>query len=103
MNGYQMSADAYRKYLAEENPPEEIRAGIERKIKALEIMASTDRETQYELFNSSGFNYIVKGYLSMTLDNVGAAEEERAAIMREISFLFDTVTADQAEAYYIAH
>ena len=103
MNGYEMSADAYRDYLAQENPPGEIRAGIERKIKALEIMANTDRETQYELFNSSGFNYIVKGYLSMALDNAGIEEEERAAIMREISFLFDTVTADQAEAYYMTH
>lgn len=103
MNGYKMSADAYRDYLAEENPPGKIRAGVERKIKALDFMASTDRETQYELFNSGGFNYIVRGYFLMALDNARIEEEERAAIMREIRFLFDTVTADQAEAYYMTH
>lgn len=38
MNGYQMSADAYRDYLAKKNPPGEIRADIERKITALDFM-----------------------------------------------------------------
>lgn len=51
MNGYQMSADAYRDYLAKKNPPGEARADIERKIR----------------------------------------------------YLFDTVTAEQAERYYIEH
>lgn len=103
MNGYKMSADAYRDYLAKKNPPGEVRADIERKITALDFMASTDRATQYELFNSSGFNDVAKGYFLMALDNTGIDKEKRADIMREIRYLFDTVTAEQAERYYMEH
>ena len=103
MNGYKMIADTYRDYLAKENPPKEIRADIERKITALDFMASTDRATHYELFNSSEFNDVAKGYFLMALENTGIDEEKRADIMWEVKHLFDTVTAEQAERYYMEY
>lgn len=103
MNGYQLSALAYRQYIERENPPAEERAGIERKIKALEFMGSIDRATQYEIFNSGGFNDIVKGYVLMALDNLEVDKETRADIMREIRYLFDSTSAEQAEKYYMEH
>ena len=103
MNGYKMTADSYRTYLQRDNPQGEARADMERKIKALDIMADTDRATQYELFNSSGFNDIAKGYFLKALYNIGVDEETRKAAMREIRLLFDEMTADQAEAFYMDH
>lgn len=101
MNGYKMTADSYRHLLETEKDID--RESTERKITALEIMANTDRRTQYELFNSSGFNDIAKGYFLMALDNSGIEGEQRKDIMREIKWLFDTVTAEQAEKYYTEH
>ena len=103
MNGYQMSADSYKHFLEKDNPTGEARESMERKIKALEIMANTDRPTQYEIFNSSGFNDIVKGYILMALDHLETDSETSKDILREIRYLFDTVTAEQAEQYYIEH
>lgn len=103
MNGYKMHADAYRTFLERDNPQGEARADIERKIKALDIMAETDTATKYALFNSSAFNDIAKGYFLKALHNIGADEETRKAAMNEIRLLFDEMTADQAEAYYMEH
>jgi len=77
-----MSADAYKTYLERDNPTGEARASTERKITALEIMANTDRPTQYEIFNSSGFNDIVKGY-SMSIEYSKAAVKAIAAMDRK--------------------
>lgn len=100
MNGYQLQADAYKRYIERENPTGEARASAERKIAALEFMASSDRQTQFELFNSSGFNDVCKGYYLMALDKTGADDETKKETMRELKHLFDTVTAEQAEQYY---
>ena len=103
MNGYQMSADTYKHFIERDHPTGEVLEDMERKIKALEIMANTDRPTQYEIFNSSGFNDITKGYILMALDNLETDSDTRKAILREIRYLFDTVTAEQAEQYYLEH
>lgn len=103
MNGYQMTANIYKDFLEREKPTGETLENIKRTIAALEIMASTDRATQYELFNSSGFNDIVKGYVAMALDHSGIDNEKRAEILQEVHYLFDTVTAEQAERYYMEH
>lgn len=97
MYGYQLSANALKHYLETENIKDE---AVERQIKALEIMANTDRETQYAMFNSSAFNDIVKGYVLMALDRVGVNDDVRADVMYEIRRLFDEVTAEKAEHYY---
>lgn len=103
MNGYEMSANVYREYLTENNPTGRARADIEHKIKALDIMASTDRETQHEMFNSTAFNSIAKGYFLMALDRAKTGQKKKADIMREVGYLLDTVTADQAESYFMKH
>lgn len=99
MNGYQIHADAYKKILDTENPTGEAREEMERRIKALEIMANTDRKTQFELFNCGGFNDVCKGYLLMCLDNIGADPGTREKALAEFRALFDTVTAEKAEQY----
>ena len=76
---------------------------MERRITALEIMANTDTQTQFELFNTGGFNSICKGYLIMCLDNIGVDPDTRTQAAAEIGALFDTVGAEKAEQYYKEH
>lgn len=98
INGYQLTADAYKKEL--DNTPAEYRADLQAKIKALEYLAGADDATIYALFDSSAFNSIVKGYIKLALDNTDTDKEQAAEIMRELNYLFDTKGAAEAEAYY---
>ena len=118
MNGYQMHADAYRQFMEQhENDPTIDKESMQRKIKALEIMATTDKATRYELFNSSGFNDIAKGYFLMTIDYVlndadideiaeiddDTRHELRRHLRNQLAYIFDTTGAEQAETYYMEH
>lgn len=101
MNGYKITADSYRELLKSEQDIN--RASVESKIKALDFLAACTEAERLELFNSSAFNNVVKGYLEMACNNIGLDEETRKRLLNEFSYLFDTVTADQAEAYYNSH
>lgn len=118
MNGYQMHADAYRQFMEQHaDDPTIDKESMQRKIKALEIMANTDRATQYEIFNSSGFNDIAKGYMLMAIDYVlndadieeiaeiddDTRHELRRCLRNQLAYLFDTAGAEQAETYYKEH
>lgn len=98
INGYQLTADAYKKEL--DNTPEEYRAEMQAKINALEYLAGADDATIYALFDSAAFNNIVKGYIKLALTNTDTDSEKAAEIMREVSYLFSVKTAQEAEAYY---
>lgn len=103
MNSYQMIANTYKNILKRDNPTGAAKEEIERKITAHEILANTDRQTQFELFNSSAFNDICKGYFLMALYNAGIDDETRREIMQEMKWLLDSVTAEQADRYYNEH
>lgn len=104
MNGYKMTADSYRQYL-EQHPdePPETKADLACKIKALDIMANCSDSERLQLFNTSAFNDVVKGYVKLALDNLKTDPEQRKAIINEVAYLFDIKTADEAEQYYYNH
>ena len=101
MNGYAMTSQAYKRYL-EEHPdePDNIKESIYHKIKALDLLAECTEEERLELFNSSAFNDVVKGYVKMAANNIGLDDGTKGWLLSELRFLFSTVTADEAEAYY---
>ena len=101
MNGYQMTADSYRTLLEREKDID--RASIERKIKALDFLATATEEERLELFNSGAFNDVVKGYMEMAVDNMELEDEVRQGLLNELHYLFDTVGAKQAKDYYNNH
>lgn len=107
MNGYQITADSYRHFLENDKDPDTDREAIQHTIKALDFLATATEEERLELFNSSAFNDVVKGYLKMAVDNIELEDEERGEIrqklLNEFRYLFDTVTAKQAEEYYNNH
>lgn len=104
MNGYQIHSQTYKDYL-EKHPeePEEVKAGMQRKIKALDFLADCTEEERLELFNSTAFNDVVKGYVKRACDNLELEEDTRRELLNELRYLFDTMTADQAEDYYNNH
>lgn len=101
MNGYKMTADSYRKFL--ETDPNIDRESTQKKIRVYDFLSSCDDGEIMELFDSTAFNDVVKGYLQMALDNLEVEAETRQAILNERRYLFDTVTAGQAKEYYITH
>lgn len=101
MNGYQITADSYRTLLQTDKDID--RAKTEQKIKALDFLASCSKEERLELFNSSAFNDVVKGYVLLALDNLKTDPKQRKAIINEVAYLFDIKTADEAEQYYYDH
>lgn len=104
MNGYEMMADSYRNLL-EQHPdePQEVKADLACKVKALDIMANCSDSERLALFDTSAFNDVVKGYVKLALDNTEIEEEQRKAIVNEVSYLFDVTTANEAEEYYNNH
>lgn len=101
MNGYKMTADAYRKLLGDPTADQE---SLQRKIKALDFLATCDKATMYALFDSSAFNDIVKGYVEMIANEADdLTDDQRSYIKGRISGLFDTVPAAKAETYYYNH
>jgi len=98
MNGYKITADAYRSFL---DDPTADKDSLKATIKALDFLSTCDKATIYALFDSSAFNDIVKGYVEMIADEgEGFTDEQRSYIKRHISGLFDERGAAKAEAYY---
>ena len=104
MNGYQLQADSYKSYL-QQNPdaPAAVREDLASKIRIYSFLATLDKGERMELFNSSAFNDVCKGYLAMALDNIGADAETRNKALTELGYLFDEKTAAEAERYYLEH
>ena len=101
MNGYKIMSDGYKAFLqAHPEEPEEAKAGIQRKIKALDFLADCSKEEKLELFNSGAFNDVIKGYFKMSIDNSDLKDESKKELQTELLHLLDTVTAGQAEEYY---
>lgn len=93
MNGYKALSDMYKRQLSDKT---DNAAELKRKIKALEILAESDKNEQYELFNSGAFNDIVKGYILLAINETGIDK----SILDTVSELLNTTSAEQAETYY---
>ena len=100
MNGYEIMAESYRDYLKEHPGTPEAEA-VQDKIKAYSYLAGASDRERLELFNSSAFNNVCKGYFLKAMDNRGIDQETRRNLLKEISVLFDEMTAAEAELYYL--
>lgn len=92
MNGYKMTADAYRAF-KKKNPE----ADVDSEIKTLDFLATCTKEDIYNLFNSAAFNYICLGYVKMALNDLDLDDDTKDRIINHVRYKFDTVTANQAE------
>lgn len=95
MNGYKMTADAYRQ--AKKKDP---RLNVDSNIKTLDFLATCTDEDIHNLFNSTAFNYICMGYVKMALNDFKELDEDmKDRIINHVRYKFDTATAKQAEKY----
>ena len=95
MNGYKMSADAYREF--KKRDP---KIDVDSNIKTLDFLATCTQEDIYNLFNSTAFNYICLGYVKMALNGFKELDDDtKDRIINHVLYKFDTVTAEQAENY----
>lgn len=85
MNGFTMMADTYRK------------SGGKRKAELYDFLAKCSDEDICDLFDSTAFNEIAKGYLRLAVrelvENGELNEEQGQAVRNEFSFLFSEKTA----------
>lgn len=95
MNGYKMSADAYREF--KKRDP---KIDVDSNIKVLDFLAMCTEEDIYNLFNSTAFNNICMGYVKIALNDFKElGEDMKDRITNHVRYKFDTVTAEQAENY----
>lgn len=98
MNGYKMTADAYRTLKGNSKVDQ---ADVESNIKTLDFLATCTKEDIYNLFNSSAFNYICLGYVEMALNDFKELDDDmKDRISNHVRSMFDTVGARQAEKYH---
>lgn len=99
MNGYKMTADAYREF-KKKDP----RLDLDSNIKVLDFLATCTKEDIYNLFNSTAFNNICLGYVEMALNDFKELDDDtKDRITNHVYYKFDTVTANQAEKYHNEH
>ena len=95
MNGYSMTADAYRE--AKKRDP---RLDLDSEIKTLDFLATCTKADIYNMFNSTAFNNICMGYVKMALNDFEElSDETKDRIANHVRYKFDTLTAEQAEKY----
>nr|DAK79282.1 MAG TPA: hypothetical protein [Caudoviricetes sp.] len=95
MNGYKISADAYREF--KKRDP---KIDVDSNIKVLDFLATCTQEDICNLFNSSAFNNICMGYVKIALNDFKElGEDMKDRITNHVRYKFDTVTAEQAENY----
>jgi diphthamide synthase (EF-2-diphthine--ammonia ligase) len=82
MNGYKMIAESYRRKI-ESGEMQETDA-IQKKLKALEYVASCDQEDLFHLVNTSAFNSIIIQYLDESLRRANVSKETSDAVMNEL-------------------
>ena len=93
MNGYKMSADAYRE-LKKRDP----RLDVESHIRTLDFLSTCTQDDICNLFNSSAFNNICIGYVKMALNEIKELDGDmKDRIINHVRYKFDTVTAEQAD------
>lgn len=98
MNGYKMTAEAYKKLRGNSKLDQ---ADIESNIKTLDFLATCTKEDIYNLFNSTAFNYICMGYVEMALNDFEELDDDtKDKIINRVWAMFDTANAKQAEKYH---
>lgn len=94
MNGYELHANAYRKFLREDDSlSEEVKASIEREIKILDIMANLSEQERMMLFDTGAYNDVLKSYCRKAMQNCDIDHEKIQQVIGEIGYLLDTIGA----------
>lgn len=96
MNGYKLTADAYR--ALKKKDPE---ADVDSNIKVLDFLATCNDEDICNLFNSSAFNSICRGYVELALKDFTELDDDlKSDISQRVASMFDLKTAKEAKDFF---
>ena len=94
MNGYEFTIAGYKQIL--ESDRQDIdRDYIRAEIKSLEPFAERSEEERLKMFDSGAFNEVLKAYCKAAMKNCEIKQEDISRVLREISYLLDTVKASE--------
>lgn len=96
MNGYKLLSDAYKTYLLENEVTDEKKNHIEKKIKALDIVAQLDGEDVLALYGTGVFNNITLGYAEKAMRLQHLSRGRIDDVLDAIRLLHDTMGAEIA-------
>lgn len=94
MVGYRMLLDAHKKVLEEDGSGVD-REFVKAEIKALEPFAERTEQEVLRMFDSGAFNEVTKAYCKLAMQNCGLDAKITNDVLSEISYLFDTVSANE--------
>jgi len=90
MNGFQLTADAYRQAA---NQGKISKEEADKKCRVLDFLGTCDDEDLCNMFDSSAFNEIAKSYMRQTVKELvseGTLDEDQGqAVKNRFSLLFD--------------
>ena len=94
MNGFKMTADAYRKAFEQGKIDKET---AENQIKVLDFLGTCSDDDLYRMVDSTAFNEIIKTFCKTAIRNAKIDEDNddrkrEKAIMNELKWLFDEKT-----------
>lgn len=90
MNGFKITADAYRKGIEQ---GKYTLAQVGREIEIYDFLATCDQNDFYRLVDSSAFNDIIKSFCRKALESAGVDQDIKDNVERKLCWLFDTMQA----------
>lgn len=92
MNGFQITADAYRKAIEQGKFTS---AQVGRNIEIYDFLASCTQNDIYKLVDSSAFNSIIKAFCKKALESAGVDQETKDHVLDELRWIFDEMQANE--------
>lgn len=90
MNGYSLTAQTYRDL---EKKGIYTKEKADKLVRIYEFLATCDKEDICNLFDSSAFNDITRGYILLSIENSSIDEKIKEEIINNSKYVFDDTAA----------
>lgn len=90
MNGYSLTAQTYRDL---EKKGIYTKEKADKLVRIYEFLTTCDKEDICNLFDSSAFNDITRGYILLTIENSNIDEKAKEEIINNSKYVFDDTAA----------
>lgn len=93
MDGYLVLAESYRTLVKQGKIDHET---ADKYIRVYEFLAACDKDDICILADSSSFNDIIRGYVSLALEEAEVDEETKERVEEQMHWIFDTYSSQDA-------
>lgn len=98
MNGYEMMSESYQKMIERGQINREVG---EKYVRVYDFLATCDSDDFCRMVDSGGFNDIIKGFLTLAVNNSGIDEDAKREVLGQVRWVFDEKTAREVLDTYI--